>query len=399
MSRTLGTVVRGVRAPIFREGDDVVAITADTVVNALSEEGIQPRDKDIVAITESVVARCQGNYASVQQIAADVKTKTGSKTVGVSFPILSRNRFSLLLSGIASGAEKVVLLLSLPSDEVGNHLVSMEQLDEAGVDPYRDVLTLAQFRSHFGSVIHPFTGVDYVDYYQSLIEAAGAQAEIVFSNRVESILDYTDTVLCCDIHTRRRSKAKLRAAGAKCVLGLDDLLTSSVNGSGYNPQYGLLGSNKADEERVKLFPRDTMAVAEALGAALSQRTGKHIEAMIYGDGAFKDPAGKIWELADPVVSPGYTAGLEGTPNELKLKYLADKDFADLSGEALQKAISEKIRQKDAKTSLVGNMISEVTTPRRLTDLIGSLCDLTSGSGDKGTPIVYIQGYFDNYTTD
>lgn len=399
MSRTLGTVVRGVRAPIFREGDDVVAITADTVVNALSEEGIQPRDKDIVAITESVVARCQGNYASVQQIAADVKTKTGGKTVGVSFPILSRNRFSLLLSGIASGAEKVVLLLSLPSDEVGNHLVSMEQLDEAGVDPYRDVLTLAQFRSHFGSVIHPFTGVDYVDYYQSLIEAAGAQAEIVFSNRVESILDYTDTVLCCDIHTRQRSKAKLRAAGAKCVLGLDDLLTSSVNGSGYNPQYGLLGSNKADEERVKLFPRDTMAVAEALGAALSQRTGKHIEAMIYGDGAFKDPAGKIWELADPVVSPGYTAGLEGTPNELKLKYLADKDFADLSGEALQKAISEKIRQKDAKTSLVGNMISEGTTPRRLTDLIGSLCDLTSGSGDKGTPIVYIQGYFDNYTTD
>ena len=399
MSGTLGTVLRGVRAPIFREGDDVVAITADTVVNALSEEGIQPRDKDIVAITESVVARCQGNYASVQQLAADVKTKTGSKTVGVSFPILSRNRFSLLLSGIASGAEKVVLLLSLPSDEVGNHLVSMEQLDEAGVDPYRDVLTLAQFRSHFGSVIHPFTGVDYVDYYQSLIEAAGAQAEIVFSNRVESILDYTDTVLCCDIHTRRRSKAKLRAAGAKCVLGLDDLLTSSVNGSGYNPQYGLLGSNKADEERVKLFPRDTMAVAEALGAALSQRTGKHIEAMIYGDGAFKDPAGKIWELADPVVSPGYTAGLEGTPNELKLKYLADKDFADLSGEALQKAISEKIRQKDAKTSLVGNMISEGPTPRRLTDLIGSLCDLTSGSGDKGTPIVYIQGYFDNYTTD
>ena len=399
MSRTLGTVVRGVRAPIFREGDDVVAITADTVVNALSEEGIQPRDKDIVAITESVVARCQGNYASVQQIAADVKTKTGSKTVGVSFPILSRNRFSLLLSGIASGAEKVVLLLSLPSDEVGNHLVSMEQLDEAGVDPYRDVLTLAQFRSHFGSVIHPFTGVDYVDYYQSLIEAAGAQAEIVFSNRVESILDYTDTVLCCDIHTRRRSKAKLRAAGAKCVLGLDDLLTSSVNGSGYNPQYGLLGSNKADEERVKLFPRDTMAVAEALGAALSQRTGKHIEAMIYGDGAFKDPAGKIWELADPVVSPGYTAGLEGTPNELKLKYLADKDFADLSGEALQKAISEKIRQKDAKTSIVGNMISEGTTPRRLTDLSGSRCDLTSGSGDKGTPIVYIQGYCDNYTSD
>ena len=397
MSRTLGTVVRGVRAPIFREGDDVVAITADTVVNALSEEGIQPRDKDIVAITESVVARCQGNYASVQQIAADVKTKTGGKTVGVSFPILSRNRFSLLLSGIASGAEKVVLLLSLPSDEVGNHLVSMEQLDEAGVDPYRDVLTLAQFRSHFGSVIHPFTGVDYVDYYQSLIEAAGAQAEIVFSNRVESILDYTDAVICCDIHTRRHSKEKLKAAGAKCVLGLDDLLTSSVDGSGFNPQYGLLGSNKADDGTVKLFPRDTMAVAEALGKVLSERTGKHIEAMVYGDGAFKDPVGKIWELADPVVSPGYTAGLEGTPNELKLKYLADNDFADLKGEELKQAISEKIRQKDAKVSLVGNMISEGTTPRRLTDLIGSLCDLTSGSGDKGTPIIYIQGYFDNYT--
>ena len=399
MSRTLGTVVRGVRAPIFREGDDVVAITADTVVNALSEEGIQPRDKDIVAITESVVARCQGNYASVQQIAADVKTKTGGKTVGVSFPILSRNRFSLLLSGIASGAEKVVLLLSLPSDEVGNHLVSMEQLDEAGVDPYRDVLTLAQFRSHFGSVIHPFTGVDYVDYYQSLIEAAGAQAEIVFSNRVESILDYTDTVLCCDIHTRRRSKAKLRAAGAKCVLGLDDLLTSSVNGSGYNPQYGLLGSTKADEKRVKLFPRDTMAEAQAIGTALSEATGKQIEAMIYGDGAFKDPAGKIWELADPVVSPGFTAGLVGTPNELKLKYLADHDFGELTGDALLNAIREKIAAKDASVSLVGNMVSEGTTPRHLTDLIGSLCDLTSGSGDKGTPIIYIQGYFDNYTNE
>ena len=292
-----------------------------------------------------------------------------------------------------------MLLLSLPSDEVGNHLVSMDQLDEAGVDPYRDVLTLEQFRSHFGSVIHPFTGVDYVDYYQSLIQEAGAQVEIIFSNRVQSILPYTDTVICCDIHTRQRSKRLLKSAGARCVLGLDDLLTTSVDGSGYNPQYGLLGSNKADDGRVKLFPRDTMAVAEALGQALSQRTGKHIEAMIYGDGAFKDPAGKIWELADPVVSPGYTSGLIGTPNELKLKYLADKDFADLKGDALQQAISEKIRQKDAKVSLVGNMISEGTTPRNLTDLIGSLCDLTSGSGDKGTPIVYIQGYFDNYTTD
>ena len=399
MSRTIGTVVRGVRAPIFRQGDDVVSIAADTVVNALAEEGITPRDKDVVAITESVVARCQGNYATVQQIAADVKAKTGGKTVGVTFPILSRNRFSLLLSGIASGAKKIVLLLSLPSDEVGNHLVSMDQLDEAGVDPYRDVLTLEQFRSHFGSVIHPFTGVDDVDYYQSLIQEAGAQVEIIFSNRVQSILPYTDTVICCDIHTRQRSKRLLKSAGARCVLGLDDLLTSSVDGSGYNPQYGLLGSNKADDGRVKLFPRDTMAVAEALGQALSQRTGKHIEAMIYGDGAFKDPAGKIWELADPVVSPGYTSGLIGTPNELKLKYLADKDFADLKGDALQQAISEKIRQKDAKVSLVGNMISEGTTPRNLTDLIGSLCDLTSGSGDKGTPIVYIQGYFDNYTTD
>ena len=399
MSRTIGTVVRGVRAPIFRQGDDVVSIAADTVVNALAEEGITPRDKDVVAITESVVARCQGNYATVQQIAADVKAKTGGKTVGVTFPILSRNRFSLLLTGIASGVEKVVLLLSLPSDEVGNHLVSMDQLDEAGVDPYQDVLTLEQFRDRFGSVVHPFTGVDYVDYYKGIIEGAGAQAEIIFSNRVQSVLPYTDTVICCDIHTRQRSKRLLTSAGAKCVLGLDDLLTSSVDGSGYNPQYGLLGSNKADEDRVKLFPRDTMAVAEALGEAMSQRTGKHIEAMIYGDGAFKDPAGKIWELADPVVSPGYTSGLIGTPNELKLKYLADKDFADLKGEALQQAISEKIRQKDAKVSLVGNMISEGTTPRNLTDLIGSLCDLTSGSGDKGTPIVYIQGYFDNYTTD
>ena len=399
MSRTIGTVARGVRAPIFRQGDDVVSITADTVANALAEEGIAPRDKDVVAITESVVARCQGNYATVRQIAADVRAKTGGKPVGIPFPILSRNRFSLLLSGIASGAEKIVLLLSLPSDEVGNHLVSMDQLDEAGVDPFRDVLTLEQFRSHFGSVIHPFTGVDYVDYYQHIIQEAGAQAEIIFSNRVQSILPYTDTVICCDIHTRQRSKRLLKSAGAKCVLGLDDLLTSSVDGSGYNPQYGLLGSNKADDGRVKLFPRDTMAVAEALGQALSQRTGKHIEAMIYGDGAFKDPVGKIWELADPVVAPGYTSGLVGTPNELKLKYLADKDFADLSGEALQQAISEKIRQKDASVSLVGNMVSEGTTPRNLTDLIGSLCDLTSGSGDKGTPIVYIQGYFDNYTTD
>ena len=399
MSRMVGTVSRGIRAPIIRSGDDLVEIVTASVLEAAADDGFTIRDRDVVAMTEAIVARAQGNYASVDDIAEDVRAKLGGGTVGVIFPILSRNRFAVCLRGIARGAKKVVLMLSYPSDEVGNHLVSLDALDEKGVDPYRDVLTLEKYRELFGYEKHPFTGVDYVAYYESLIRECGAEAEIIFANDPRAILDYTKDVLCCDIHTRRRSKAKLRAAGAKCVLGLDDLLTSSVNGSGYNPQYGLLGSNKADEERVKLFPRDTMAVAEALGAALSQRTGKHIEAMIYGDGAFKDPAGKIWELADPVVSPGYTAGLEGTPNELKLKYLADKDFADLSGEALQKAISEKIRQKDAKTSLVGNMISEGTTPRRLTDLIGSLCDLTSGSGDKGTPIVYIQGYFDNYTTD
>ena len=399
MSRTLGTVVRGVRAPIFREGDDIVKTTVDTVLNALQENSITARDGDVVAVTESVVARCQGNYATCEQIAADVKAKTGGQTVGVTFPILSRNRFSLLLRGIALGVKKVVLVLSYPSDEVGNHLVSLDQLDEAGIDPWHDVLSLTQFRQAFGAVIHPFTGVDYVAYYKSIIEEAGAQAEIVFANRVTAILPYTDTVITCDIHTRQRSKRLLAKAGARVALGLDDLLTAPVDGSGFNPQYGLLGSNKADDDRVKLFPRDAKPVAEALGAALSAATGKRVEAMVYGDGAFKDPAGKIWELADPVVSPGYTAGLVGTPNELKLKYLADKEFADLSGEALQKAISEKIRAKDAKQSLVGNMVSEGTTPRNLTDLIGSLCDLTSGSGDKGTPIVYIQGYFDNYTNE
>ena len=399
MSRTLGTVVRGVRAPIFREGDNVVQITADTVLNALKDNGITARDGDIVAITESVVARCQGNYATVEQIAADVRAKTGGQTVGVTFPILSRNRFSLLLQGIAAGVKKVVLMLSYPSDEVGNHLVSMDQLDEAGIDPWHDVLSLEQFRAAFGAVIHPFTGVDYVDYYKTIIESAGAEAEIVFANRVQAVLDYTDTVICCDIHTRKRSKRLLSAAGAKVVLGLDDLLTSPVDGSGYNLQYGLLGSNKADDDRVKLFPRDAKPVAEAIGKAMSEATGKRVEAMVYGDGAFKDPAGKIWELADPVVSPGYTSGLVGTPNERKLKYLADKEFAGLSGQALKDAISQKIREKDAKVSLVGNMVSEGTTPRNLTDLIGSLCDLTSGSGDKGTPIIYIQGYFDNYTNE
>ena len=398
MSRTLGTVVRGVRAPIFREGDSVVDITVSTVLNALRENNITARDGDVVAVTESVVARCQGNYATCEQIAADVKAKTGGKTVGVAFPILSRNRFSLLLRGIAMGAEKVVLLLSYPSDEVGNHLVSLDQLDEAGIDPWHDVLSLEQFRAAFGEVVHPFTGVDYVAYYKSIIEEAGAQAEIVFANRVTAILPYTDTVITCDIHSRQRSKRLLTAAGAKVVLGLDDLLTAPVDGSGYNAEYGLLGSNKAAEETVKLFPRDCMAVAEELGERLSKASGKHIEAMVYGDGAFKDPVGKIWELADPVVSPGYTKGLVGTPNELKLKYLADNDFGDLKGEALKEAIEERIREKTSE-SLVGNMVSEGTTPRRLTDLIGSLCDLTSGSGDKGTPIVYIQGYFDNYSND
>ena len=399
MNRPIGTVVRGVRAPIFREGDDIVALTVDTVMNAIRDNGITPRDRDIVAVTESVVARCQGNYATIGDISADVRAKTGGKTVGVTFPILSRNRFSLLLKGIAGGCEKVVLLLSYPADEVGNHLVTMDQLDEKGIDPWHDVLSLEQFRAAFGSVVHPFTGVDYVSFYQELIESMGAQAEIVFGNRVQSVLDYTDTVICCDIHTRARSKRLLKAAGARVVLGLDDLLNAPVNGSGYNETYGLLGSNKADEERVKLFPRDTMGVAEAIGRRMSEATGCHVEAMVYGDGAFKDPAGKIWELADPVVSPGYTDGLMGTPNELKLKYLADEEFADLTGDELRRAIEAKIRAKDAKASLVGKMVSEGTTPRNLTDLIGSLCDLTSGSGDKGTPIVYIQGYFDNYTNE
>ncbi len=398
MSRMLGTVVRGVRAPIFREGDDIVAGTVDTVLQALKENNVQPRDRDIVAITESVVARAQGNYVTIGQIAQDVKARTGGKTVGVTFPILSRNRFSVLLSGIAAGCEKVVLMLSYPSDEVGNHLVSMDLLDEKGIDPWRDVLSLEQFRREFGSVVHPFTGVDYVTFYSDLIRAAGAEVEVVFANRVQTILDYTDTVITCDIHTRARSKRLLQAAGARVVLGLDDLMTSPIGDSGYNPQYGLLGSNKADETRVKLFPRNAMLVAEKIGRQMSEATGRRIEAMVYGDGAFKDPAGKIWELADPVVAPGYTRGLVGTPNELKLKYLADNDFGDLTGEALQQAVARRIREKDS-ASLVGQMVSEGTTPRNLTDLIGSLCDLTSGSGDKGTPIIYIQGYFDNYTTD
>ena len=398
MSRSIGTVVRGVRAPIIRQGDDIVDITVNSVLTAIRENGITPRDRDVVAVTESVVARSQGNYAAVSQIAADVRAKTGGGTVGVCFPILSRNRFAVCLSGIAAGCKKVVLMLSYPSDEVGNHLVSMDQVDEAGIDPYADVLSLEQFRKAFGSAVHPFTGVDYIDFYSELVRARGAQVEVVFANRVQAILDYTDTVITCDIHTRARSKRLLKAAGAKVVLGLDDILTEPIDGSGCNPQFGLLGSNKATDETVKLFPVNCMEVAAAIGEKLSAATGKRIEAMVYGDGAFKDPVGKIWELADPVVSPGYTAGLVGTPNELKLKYLADNDFGDLKGDALKAAISERIRAKDG-ASLVGNMVSEGTTPRNLTDLIGSLCDLTSGSGDKGTPIILIQGYFDNYTND
>ena len=396
--RTVGTVARGIRAPIIRQGDNIAAIAAKAVIDAWEEAGIQPKDKDVVAVTESVVARAQGNYASVEQIAKDVKAKTGGETVAVAFPILSRNRFSRLLKGMATGGKKVVLFLSYPSDEVGNGLVDWDLLDEAGVDPYTDVLTLEDFRAKFGHILHPFTGVDYVDFYSDIIRKTGAQVEVYFGNRIQDVLKYTDTVITCDIHTRNRSKKLLRQAGAKVVLGLDDILTQSVDGSGYNEKYGLLGSNKATEDTVKLFPRNCDAVAEELSKILCEKSGKQIEAMVYGDGAFKDPVGKIWELADPVVSPGYTKGLVGTPNELKLKYLADNDFGDLSGEELKEAISGRIKAKTGD-SLVGNMVSEGTTPRQLTDLIGSLCDLTSGSGDKGTPIVYIQGYFDNYTNE
>lgn len=396
--RTIGTVVRGIRAPIVREGDNIAELAANAVQEAWREAGITPRDRDIVAVTESVVARAQGNYATLEQIAGDVRAKTGGGTVGVAFPILSRNRFSILLRAMAMGCRKIVLLLSYPSDEVGNGLVDWDRLDAAGVNPYSDVLTLDEFREKFGETKHPFTGVDYVSFYSDIITEAGAEAELVFGNRVTALLDYTDAVITCDIHTRRRSKRLLKQAGARVVLGLDDLLTAPVDGSGYNADYGLLGSNKATEEKVKLFPRGCMAVAEELSERLSRVSGKRIEAMVYGDGAFKDPVGRIWELADPVVSPGYTKGLVGTPNELKLKYLADNDFGDLTGEALRTAIEERIREKGS-ASLVGSMVSEGTTPRNLTDLIGSLCDLTSGSGDKGTPIVYIQGYFDNYTNE
>ncbi len=397
MSRMIGTVSRGVRAPIIKEGDDIVEIVASSVLEAANDDGFKFNDRDIVAMTEAIVARAQGNYATVDDIATDVEAKFGGETVGVIFPILSRNRFAICLRGIAKGAKKVVLMLSYPSDEVGNHLISLDALDEKGVDPYKDVLSLSKYRELFGFEKHTFTGIDYVAYYEQLINECGAECEIIFANNPKAILDYTKNVLCCDIHSRARTKRLLKAAGGEKIYGLDDILSASVNGSGYNKDYGLLGSNKATEDKVKLFPRDCQPIVDAIQKKLFDATGKNIEVMVYGDGAFKDPVGKIWELADPVVSPAYTSGLEGTPNELKLKYLADNEFSNLSGDELKEAIKNKIHEKDG--NLVGQMASEGTTPRRLTDLIGSLCDLTSGSGDKGTPIVFIQGYFDNYTTD
>ena len=395
MERKIGTTSRGIRCPIIREGDDLCKIVVDSVLEAAESENIQLDDRDVVAMTESIVARAQGNYASVSAIAEDVKNKLGGETIGVIFPILSRNRFAICLRGIAQGAKKVVLMLSYPSDEVGNELVSFDQLDAAKINPYSDVLSLEKYRQLFGANPHPFTGVDYVQYYGDLIREAGAEAQIVFANDPRAILSYTKNVLTCDIHTRARTKRLLLSAGAEKVCGLDDILTESVNGSGYNESYGLLGSNKSTEDTVKLFPRDCNDLVMSIQKSFMEKTGKLIEVMVYGDGAFKDPAGKIWELADPVVSPAYTPGLEGTPNELKLKYLADNDFANLSGAELKAAIERAIREKEG--NLVGNMASQGTTPRRLTDLIGSLCDLTSGSGDKGTPVILVQGYFDNYT--
>ena len=395
--RLVGTVSRGIRCPIIREGDDLSVIVTDSVLKACSAEGFALRDRDVIAVTESIVARAQGNYATVDDIAADVRAKLGGETIGVIFPILSRNRFAICLRGIARGAKKIVLMLSYPSDEVGNELVSLDALDEAGVDPYADVLTLEKYRALFGENRHPFTGVDYVAYYGDLIREEGAECEIIFANRPAAILPYAENILTCDIHTRRRTKRILKAAGAKTVLGLDDILTAPVGGSGYNEKYGLLGSNKSTEAKIKLFPRDAQPLVDAIQKKLFDKTGARVEVMIYGDGAFKDPQGKIWELADPVVSPFHTAGLIGTPNELKLKYLADNDYKELSGDALKEAISRSIREKDG--DLKGSMASQGTTPRQLTDLIGSLCDLTSGSGDKGTPVVLVQGYFDNYTND
>ncbi len=394
--RRVGTVSRGIRCPIIREGDDLAVLVADSVLEAAEIEGFELNDRDVIAVTESIVARAQGNYASIDAIATDVKEKLGGETIGVIMPILSRNRFAICLRGIAKGAKKIVLMLSYPSDEVGNELADWDKIDAAGINPYSDVLTLERYREVFG--VHPlkFTGVDYVEYYQKLIEECGAEVEIIFANQPTAILDYTDCVLTCDIHTRARTKRLLKAAGAKVVCGLDDILTAPVNGSGYNEKYGLLGSNKSTEDKIKLFPNECKQVVLDIQKRVFDATGKHVEVMVYGDGAFKDPQGKIWELADPVVSPAFTDGLIGTPNELKLKYLADNDFKDLSGEELKKAISESIRKKDG-SSLVGNMAAQGTTPRQITDLIGSLCDLTSGSGDKGTPVVLVQGYFDNYT--
>ena len=395
MERKVGTVSRGIRCPIIRQGDNLADIVVDSVLEAAESEGFQLRDRDVVAVTESIVARSQGNYASIEAIASDVRTKLGGGTIGVIFPILSRNRFAICLRGIAMGAKKIVLMLHYPSDEVGNELVSLDKLDEAGVNPYSDVLTLERYRELFGENKHPFTGVDYVEYYSEIIQEAGAEVEVVFANDPREILHYTDKVLTCDIHTRARTKRLLKQAGAACVCGMDDILNLPVDGSGFNEKYGLLGSNKSTEDTVKLFPRDCMELVESIREKLLDRTGKHVEVMVYGDGAFKDPVGQIWELADPCVSVANTEGLEGTPNELKLKYLADNDFRDLTGQALKDAISSRIKEK--KANLVGDMASQGTTPRRLTDLIGSLCDLTSGSGDKGTPVILVQGYFDNFT--
>ena len=395
MERKVGTISRGIRCPIIRQGDDLVKITTQSILEAAESEGFSLRDRDVVALTESIVARAQGNYASIEAIAKDIKSKLASDTIGVIFPILSRNRFAICLRGIAMAAKKVVLMLSYPSDEVGNALLTYDQLDDANVNPYSDVLTLEKYRELFGYNVHEFTGVDYVEYYGNIIKECGAEVEIIFANQAKTILNYADNIITCDIHTRQRTKRILKNNGAKVVLGLDDILTSSVNGSGYNEKYGLLGSNKSTEDTVKLFPRNAEPLVKAIQEEFFKKTGKHIEVMVYGDGAFKDPQGKIWELADPVVSPAYTEGLIGTPNELKLKYLADNDFKNLSGEELKKAISDSIKAKN--NNLVGNMASQGTTPRQLTDLIGSLCDLTSGSGDKGTPIILVQGYFDNYT--
>lgn len=396
-NRRVGTVSRGIRCPIIREGDDLASIVTESVLEAAKEEGFSLRDRDVISITESIVARAQGNYASVDDIAADVKAKFGDSTVGVIFPILSRNRFAICLRGIALGAKKIVLMLSYPSDEVGNELVSLDKIDAAGVNPYSDVLSLERYRELFGVNRHEFTGIDYVQYYGDLIKECGAEVEIVFANQAKAILNYTDAVITCDIHTRARTKRILKEAGARIVLGLDDILTAPGKMGGFNERYGLLGSNKATENTIKLFPHNCQSLVEDIQSRILAETGKHVEVMVYGDGAFKDPKGKIWELADPVVSPAYTSGLIGVPNELKLKYLADNDFKDLSGEALKEAISKSIKAKGS--DLKGNMVSEGTTPRQLTDLIGSLCDLTSGSGDKGTPIVLVQGYFDNYTNE